>query len=85
MIRDDRVAKDALSLLENANGSLTKSLALVREQSTAEEYNEFRGAMAQVLGRLFFLVMEPIYREHPSLMPADTPQEFRDSWSKEVG
>lgn len=85
MIRDDRIAKDALSLLENANGSLTKSLALVREQSAAEEYNEFRGAMAQVLGRLFFLVIEPIYREHPSLTPADTPREFWDSWSKEVG
>jgi len=85
MIRNERVAKDALSLLENANGLLTKSLALVREQSTPEEYNEFRGAIAQVLGRLFFLVMEPIYREHPSLAPADTPKEFQDSWSKEVG
>ena len=85
MIRDNGVAKDALSLLENANGLLTKSLALVREKSTPDEYNEFRGAMAQVLGRLFFLVMEPIYREHPSFAPADTPKEFRDSWSKEVG
>jgi hypothetical protein len=85
MIRDDRVAKDTLSLLENANGLLTKSLALVRDKSTPDEYNEFRGAMAQVLGRRFFLVMEPIYREHPSLAPTDTPKEFRDSWSKEVG
>jgi len=82
MIQDDAVAKDALSLLESANGLLTKSLALVQEKSTPEEYDVFRGAMAQVLGRLFFLVLEPIYRQHPSLAPADTPKEFLDSWHK---
>ena len=85
MIRDDGVAKDTLSLLENANGLLTKSLSLVREKSTPDEYNQFRGAMAHVLGRLFFLVMEPIYREHPSLAPPETPKEFRDSWSQDIG
>ena len=85
MIRDVAVAKDALSLMESANGQLTKSLALVQEKSTPEEYKLFRGAMSQVLGQLFFLVMEPIYRQHPSLAPADTPQEFLDSWSKQTG
>ena len=54
MIGDDGVAKNALALLENANGLLTKSLTLVREKSTPDEYSEFRGAMAQVLGRLFY-------------------------------
>jgi hypothetical protein len=49
MIRDDAVAKDALSLMENANAQLTKSLALVREKSTPEEYKDFHAAMAQVL------------------------------------
>jgi hypothetical protein len=82
MIQDDAVAKEALSLLENANGLLNKSLALVQEKSTPEEYVAFRGAMAQVLGRLFFLVMEPIYRQHPSLAPAETPKYFLDSWTK---
>ena len=82
MIRNDAVAKDALSLMESANGLLTKSLALVQEKSTPEEYEVFRGVMAQVMGQLFFLVMEPIYRQHPSLAPADTPTEFLDSWNK---
>lgn len=82
MIRNDAIAKDALSLMENAHSSLMKSLALVKEKCTEDESENFRAAMAQVLGRLFFLVMEPIYREHPSLAPPDTPREFRDSWSK---
>jgi len=38
--------------------------------------------MAHVLGRLFFLVMEPIYRVHPSLAPPDTPREFSDAWNR---
>ena len=75
------IQNDALSLIENANGLLIKSLALVREKSPGE-YEEFRGAMAQVLGRLFFLVMEPVYRQHPSLAPVDTPKEFLDSWTQ---
>jgi hypothetical protein len=37
--------------MENANGLLNKSVALVQEKSTPEEYVAFRGAMAQVLGR----------------------------------
>lgn len=81
MIQDDALAKEALSLIENANGLLTKSLALVKEKSPGE-YEEFRNAMAQVLGRLFFLVTEPIYRQHPSLAPVDTPKEFLGSWTK---
>lgn len=82
MIRNDAVAKDALSLMENAHALLMQSLALVREKCNHDDSNEFRAAMAQVLGRLFFLVMEPIYREHPTLAPPDTPREFLDSWSK---
>jgi hypothetical protein len=82
MIRDDAVAKDALSLMENAHASLMQSLTLVREKCTQEDSNEFRAAMAQVLGRLFFLVMEPIYREHPALAPPDTPREFLDLWNR---
>ena len=82
MLLDNAVAKDALALMENANALLTKSLTLVREKSTPEEYRDFGAAMSHVQGRLFFLVMEPIYRQHPSLAPADTPQYFLDSWTK---
>ena len=82
MIRDDAVAKDALSLMENAHALLMQSLALVREKCDQDESNEFRVAMAQVLGRLFFLVMEPIYREHPTLAPPDSEKSRLHAISK---
>jgi len=80
MIQDDAVAKETLSLMEKAHRLLMDSLELVRQRCTPAESKEYQAAMAQVLGRLFFLVMEPIYREHPSLAPPDTPKQFLDSW-----
>lgn len=83
MIRDDAIAKQATDLMNKANTLLMDSLKLVRESCPEEEYKEFQTGMAHVLGRLFFLLMEPIYREHPSLAPADTPKDFVDRWGEQ--
>lgn len=82
MIRDEVVAKNALSLLENADRLLMESIALVKERCPLEETKQFQAGMSHVLGNLFFRVMEPIYREHPSLAPPDTPKYFLDRWSQ---
>jgi hypothetical protein len=82
MIRDEAVAKDALALMEKSHTLLMETLPLVREKCTPEESKQFQAAIAQVLGRLFFLVVKPIYAEHPALAPPDTPQQFLDSWNK---
>jgi hypothetical protein len=76
------MAKSALEMINNAHGLLMDSLKVVESKCSEEEYKEFQSGMAHVLGRLFFLLMDPIYREHPSLTPPDTPKEFTDSWSK---
>jgi len=81
-IRDEAIAESALNLLNKGHSLLMDSLRLVEDKCSEQEYKEFQSAMAQVLGRLFFLVMEPIYREHPSLAPSDTPKEFLDVWCK---
>jgi len=80
MIRDECTARETHETLEKAHKLLTDSLAMVKDRCTAEEYKAFRSGIAQVMGRLFFLVMEPIYRDHPSLAPSETPQEFHDEW-----
>jgi hypothetical protein len=82
MIRDDATAKSVLDSMNEAHALLMDSLKLVEKTCSGEEYKKFRLGMAHVLGRLFFLLMEPIYREHPSLAPPDTPQEFLDDWQK---
>jgi len=82
MIRDEAIAKSALDLMNKAHALLMDSLKLVQQKCSDEEYKEFQSGMAHVLGRLFFLVMEPIYREHPSLVPPETPKEFIEGWRK---
>jgi hypothetical protein len=82
MIRDEAIAKNALDLMNRGHSLLMDSLRLVEAKCSDEEYKAFQSEMAQVLGQLFFLVMEPIYREHPSLAPPDTPKEFLDKWCK---
>jgi hypothetical protein len=71
-----------LDLMNKAHVLLMDSLKFVQENCSPEEYKEFQAGMAHVLGRLFFLLMEPIYMEHPSLAPSDTPKEFIESWRK---
>lgn len=80
MLRDAATAKAVLDLLSKAHVLLMDSLKLVGDNCSEEEHREFQAGMAHVLGRLFFLIMEPIYRDHPSLAPPDTPQDFIDSW-----
>lgn len=81
MIHDKQTASIALESIGRANKTLTESLKFVKSSCSDEEYKAYRAGMSQVLGRLFFLVMEPIYRQHPSLAPPDTPQEFMAEWN----
>jgi hypothetical protein len=82
MIRDKQTASAAIELMERAHKLLMDSLRFVKANCPDDEYKLYRAGMSQVLGQLFFLVMEPIYRQHPSLAPPDTPQEFAAEWGK---
>jgi hypothetical protein len=82
MIKEKQTASAALEMMEAAHELLMDSLQLVKATCSEDEYKAYRGGMSQVLGRLFFLVMEPIYRQHPSLAPPDTPPEFLEEWKR---
>jgi hypothetical protein len=82
MIRDAEIAKRALEMMDKADKILMESQELVRTSCSDEEYKIYKAGMAHVVGRLFFLLMEPIYCRHPSLIPPDAPQEFVERWTK---
>jgi len=50
-----------LDLVNKGHSLLMDSLKLVEDECSIEEYKEFQSEMAQVLGQLFFQVMEPTY------------------------
>ena len=85
MIKDARVAKSALRLLTKAKAPLERSLVLVRANCSAEEYDEYARAMSHVLGRIFFLLENPIFCQHPSTAPAGFPKSFIKAWAKARG
>jgi hypothetical protein len=81
MIQDEIIAKQVLRLTENAQAVLMNALEIVRANCTEQEIKKFQAEIAQVKGRLFFNVMEPLYRDHPALAPPDTPPEFIERWN----
>ena len=83
MIRNAETAREAVELARQANKLLIDSLELVRSNCSKEEYEAYKRGIAHVTGPLFFLVMEPVYRVHPSLAPADTPAEFLERWRRQ--
>ena len=82
MLKDKQAARVALDKMESAHKLLMESLSFVKANCPDDEYKAYRSGMSQVLGQLFFLVMEPIYQHHPSLAPADTPEEFVKRWTE---
>jgi len=83
MIRNEETAKSALELMNAAHKLLMDSLKLVEEKCPNEECKEFEKRMAHILWQLFSVLMDPIYREHPSLAPPDTPKEFLEAWRRQ--
>ncbi len=71
--------------MDKAHQALMESLELVRSNCPDEEYQAYRSGIAQVDGRLFFLLMEPTYCQHPSLIPPDAPSDFVEKWTKKCG
>ena len=82
MIRDVETARQAVELVQEAHKLLMDSLALVRGNCSKEEYEAYRPGITQVTARLFFLIMEPIYRANLSLAPPDTPPDFLERWRR---
>jgi hypothetical protein len=48
---------------------LDKSVALVRDECSAEELKIYRRAVGKVLGEMLLEIMQPLYAKHPSLKP----------------
>ena len=49
--------------------ALNESIGFVRERSTPEEAEEYKKAIAKVLGNLYWHVTDPLWEKHPSLKP----------------
>lgn len=60
MIKDLETAREAARQLNEAHGMLMQTLGFVQQKCPDEEFKPFLSGMAQVLGRIFFLLLNPI-------------------------
>jgi len=55
--------------LRAANEELARAVQLAKEECSADEFEIWRQRLAAVIGALFLDVLDPLYRERPSLAP----------------
>jgi hypothetical protein len=64
-------AKKVAELLSEASGRLDQSVAIVKEGESDAEFVAYRKAIGEVMGALYFRVLESLWREHPDLAPPE--------------
>ncbi len=71
MIKDNDVAKGISDLMIEYQGKLAESVATVRDNCDEDEVYDYRKAIGEVLGLMIMKVMNPIFEEHPDLIPKE--------------
>jgi hypothetical protein len=69
MITDALTARQISELMIEFSGRLDSSLIAVRESCSPEEFKTYRRAVGKILGEMLLEVMNPLYKQHPSLEP----------------
>lgn len=65
------VASDVNNLMLEVTRRLNLSLVEVRKHSSDEEFGTYRRAVGVILSDILFEVLNPLYKEHPSLKPKE--------------
>ena len=65
------VAAEILALMREYSGKLDRSVQLVKDTCSTEEFSDYRKAVGATMGEMYMGVMWPIFREHPELEPEE--------------
>jgi hypothetical protein len=66
---DKELAAEVVANLMKVGACLDQTVALIKEKASANELTTYRPAFGTAMGELYLEVLEPILREHPSLIP----------------
>jgi hypothetical protein len=70
MIKDMAVARQVSDLMVEISGRLNNSIVTVEEKCPSEEFEAYRRAVGAIMGEILLEVMNPLYKEHPTLKPS---------------
>jgi hypothetical protein len=56
-------------ILRNVSAELDRSIRIVRDNSSEEDFIRYRRLVGKLMGEIFVEVLQPIYLEYPELTP----------------
>jgi hypothetical protein len=74
MISDRSTADKINTLMHEFSARLDTSLLEVMDSCPDSEFKEYRFAIGKIMGDMLLDVMNPIYKQHPSLKPKELQQ-----------
>ncbi|MBB5944497.1 hypothetical protein [Xanthomonas sp. 3307] len=81
MISDKNVAELICNKILEANASLDEVVALALDGASEEEAKRVRQVVGRISGELLLSLLNPLYREHPSIKPDGffLPEDYSSS------
>ena len=68
---DKATAEQVDRLARHAQGQLNDAIRAVQATSSQEEFEKFRLVVGRITGAIVVDVLQPLYAEHPDLMPPE--------------
>jgi hypothetical protein len=69
-------ARKVVTLLLDASGAIDQSVAEVKDHGTADELKAYAQVAGGILGQILTEALNPLFREHPELVPAQLSQWY---------
>lgn len=73
------VAEEILALMREYSGKLNRSVQLVKDRCSKEEFIDYRKAVGVIMGEMCVEIMWPIFHEHPDLEPEELKPGYRSA------
>jgi hypothetical protein len=67
----EQLANKIIELMLKHGAELNEILMSIKESSNDEEFDFYRKSIGKVMGYMLLDVMNPIFKEYPSLKPGD--------------
>ena len=71
MILNKDIAREINLLMLKIGSDIDKSIAMVKDNCTQEEFDAYRKAAGKIMGNMLLEIMNPIYKTHPELKPKE--------------
>jgi hypothetical protein len=76
MIANRDIAQQIAGLMLEFGARIDKSISLVQDRGTPEDFAQYRAAAGVVMGDILLEILNPLFRQHPNLAPAELAEWY---------